>query len=40
VTGDAGGLSRPDEKSALARAFEELEIREQDRFRITVRPGY
>jgi hypothetical protein len=30
----------PDEKSALARAFKELEIRERDRFRITVRPGY
>jgi hypothetical protein len=40
ATRHIGHVMAPDEKAALARAFEELEIREQDRFRITVRPGY
>jgi hypothetical protein len=40
TTRPIGHVMAPDEKAALARAFEELDIREQDRFRITVRPGY
>ena len=40
TTRHIGHVMAPDEKTALARAFEELETREQDRFRITVRPGF
>lgn len=35
-----GHVTAPDEKKALARAYEEYEVPEADRPRIVVRPGY